>query len=58
MAGGFKSSFFGYKKKDVLSYIEKLAANYANMLTEKDEEIEELRAKNKELKQKIKELEH
>lgn len=58
MADGFKSSLFGYKKRDVLSYIEKLAANYAQKLTEKDEEIEELRVKNKELKQKIKELEH
>ncbi len=58
MAGGFKSSLFGYKKKDVLSYIEKLATNYAQKLTEKDEEIEELLTKNKELKQKIKELEN
>lgn len=58
MADGFKSSLFGYKKKDVLSYIDKLATNYAQKLTEKDEEIEELRTKIMELKLKIKELEH
>lgn len=57
MAAGFKSSFMGFSKQDVLSYIEKLSANYAQELSEKDEEIERLRNKNKELKQKIKELE-
>ncbi|MBQ4515372.1 MAG: hypothetical protein II978_01135 [Clostridia bacterium] len=57
MAEGFKNSFMGFCKQDVLDYIQKLSANYAVQLAEKDEEIESLRAKNKELKTKLRELE-
>ncbi|MBR5157726.1 MAG: hypothetical protein IKW59_08175 [Clostridia bacterium] len=57
MAEGFKNSFMGFCKQDVLDYIQKLSANYAVQLAEKDEEIEALRAKNKELKSKLRELE-
>ncbi len=57
MAEGFKNSFMGFCKQDVLDYIQKLSANYAVQLAEKDEEIESLRVKNKELKTKLRELE-
>ena len=57
MAEGFKNSFMGFCKQDVLDYIQKLSANYAVQLAEKDEEIESLRAKNKELKIRLRELE-
>ncbi len=56
MAEGFKNSLMGFRKQDVLSYIEKLSEHYAQTIAEKDEEIETLRAKNRELKQKLKEL--
>lgn len=56
MAEGFKSRLMGFDKQEVLDYIEQLAADYAKELAEKDEEINSLREKNRELKKKLKEL--
>lgn len=56
LAEGFKSRLMGFDKQEVLDYIEQLAAGYAKELAEKDEEINSLREKNRELKKKLKEL--
>ncbi|MBQ3226109.1 MAG: hypothetical protein IJB48_03540 [Clostridia bacterium] len=56
MAEGFGHSLFGFRREDVLSYVEKLSANYARELSEKDEEIAALREENKELRRAIKDL--
>ena len=56
MTEGFKSGLIGYRTQDVLQYIEKLSADYAQMISDRDEEIRLLREQNKELKQKLKNL--
>lgn len=53
---GFKSGLIGFRKQDVLQYIDKLSADYAQMISDRDEEIRLLREQNKELKQKLKNL--
>lgn len=56
MTEGFKSGLIGFRKQDVLQYIDKLSADYAQMISDRDEEIRLLREQNKELKQKLKNL--
>ena len=53
---GFKSGLIGFRKQDVLQYIDKLSADYAQMISDRDEEIRLLREQNKELKKKLKNL--
>lgn len=56
MTEGFKSGLIGFRKQDVLQYIDKLSADYAQMISDRDEEIRLLREQNKELKKKLKNL--
>lgn len=60
----FGKGLFGYKKKDVMQYIENLTAEYENKLAEKEEDIKEVKrqnqtlaAENADLFRKVKEYE-
>lgn len=51
----FGTSLFGFKKKDVNSYIQKMLHDFNFKIKEKDEEIAVLKNQNKELKEKYEE---
>ena len=53
----FKSGLFGFKKKSVNQYINDLAQNYANEISQKDEQIAQLTKENGNLKGRLDELE-
>ena len=55
---GFKTSFFGFSKKDVTKFTTSLAAEYSAKLKEKDKEIDSLKLEIKELRKKTSELEN
>jgi len=52
----FGNSFFGFKKSDVNSYIEKMLTEFDDKLKEKDNEIMLLKSQNKEIKNKYEEF--
>jgi len=53
----FRTSFMGgFKKADVNAYIEKILGEFDAKLKEKDEEISQLKAQNKEIRAKYEEL--
>jgi cell division initiation protein len=52
----FRKSFFGYRKQDVNSYIEKVVGDYDIKLNENEEEIALLNRQIKELKTKYEEI--
>ena len=56
MASGFKNSLFGFKKRDVLSYIEQAQKKSAEKEAELLKEITALKAENSTLKDDIKAL--
>lgn len=49
----FKSSMFGYKKNDVIEYIENLSSKTEYALGEAEDKIEELEKENEKLKENI-----
>ena len=57
MASGFKCSLFGFKREEVLAYINELSTNYAASLSEQEARIKELLRENAEMRQKLKQLE-
>src|SRR5690554_4904791 len=52
----FGTSLFGFKKKDVNYYIEKILQEFDSRLKQKDEEIHNLREKNREIGSKYEDL--
>jgi cell division initiation protein len=52
----FRGSFFGFKKSDVNSYIEKILKEFDNKLNEKDEELAAIKIQYKDFKIKYEEL--
>ena len=52
----FGTSLFGFKKKDVNNYIEKILQEFDRRLKEKDDEADSLKAKNMELSSKYEDL--
>jgi cell division initiation protein len=52
----FKDSIYGFNKLDVNYYIEQLLKDFDDKLKAKDDEINSLRAQNKELKARVDEL--
>lgn len=52
----FRTSLIGYKKTDVILYIERIVQQYEDKLKEKDEEIAILKVQNNDAKTKYEEL--
>jgi len=52
----FRTSLFGFKKSDVNSYVEKILREFDNMLKEKENEINNIKSQNEDIKERYKEL--
>ena len=52
----FRTSLFGFKKSDVNSYVEKILREFDNMLKEKENEINNIKSQNEEIKERYNEL--
>lgn len=58
MANGFKRTLFGFRREEVLAYINQLSSNYAASLSEQEARIKELLHENAELRKKLKQGEN
>jgi len=52
----FRTSLFGFRKSDVNSYVEKILREFDNMLKEKENEINNIKSQNEEIKERYNEL--